>query len=664
MEAENFFLKSNAYFRELREIRSLKENIGEEVCTYPFSWQELRCGRLTDTARWREWFDAKGARAFQGILILLTIREPACLCIPAWIDCGGAFIHGGDYRTLPWVRGGGGDSELCARAEAFLEAHLQDFLDTREWRQFFKLCVQLLEDLSLGEEWKERIVCRELSDQQATVQERFYDTILHEDNSSRLYRNLFSRLETAGKQASLEYESELRSQLQLCRQDQVQDALLEEYTDRVRQMKRAPLIAVTGRDESRVREQILPFWEEVLAGGRYFYNGSSALMLSEEEEEDGKNWYRLLDKAGEEAGQFQEKMNQLLSEVHGSILETGELLKRRVQETELRLQKMQKSLKKRNREIDRLASRKSEWIVFLDSVSGGRYRLAIWQNRLAKKVEGFCGEQDLPVLGGNRNVEEIVGLYDSFIKKKLTELRQRNDIYNEQKEKNNQDKRRIALMETGVASLSKMVEICMGKAERDSVDWEELETASPERLAEVLGDVRRRFQIRTAWTALRCCGGDEQDGDGAGSAGDSQESAADGQKSAGDGAGSAADGQESAADGAGEGSGLLLCGFEELFRRYYRGEQEIDSLDLLVVLDADNIPAEDGILLANFAKRMILLRGDGTWKGGGNNGIRRLLTQKHEIGEMQQKVYCRTETLWDMANEVLSGQIHQERRSL
>ena len=39
MEAENFFLKSNAYFRELREIRSLKENIGEEVCTYPFSWQ-------------------------------------------------------------------------------------------------------------------------------------------------------------------------------------------------------------------------------------------------------------------------------------------------------------------------------------------------------------------------------------------------------------------------------------------------------------------------------------------------------------------------------------------------------------------------------------------------------------------------------------------------
>lgn len=202
----------------------------------------------------------------------------------------------------------------------------------------------------------------------------------------------------------------------------------------------------------------------------------------------------------------------------------------------------------------------------------------------------------------------------------------------------------------------------MGKAERDSVDWEELETATPERLAEVLGDVRRRFQIRTAWTALRCCGesaedsrepaGEEQEyaGDGAGSASDSQESAADGQKSAG--------------DGAGEGSGLLLCGFEELFRRYYRGEQEIDSLDLLIVLDADSIPAEDGILLANFAKRMILLRGDGTWKGGGNNGIRRLLTQKHEIGEMQQKVYCRTETLWDMANEVLSGQIHQERRSL
>lgn len=621
MEADNFFLKSNAYFKELREVRSIKEDPGKEVCDYPFSWQELRSGKLADIGRWQEWFEETGAQSFQGILINLKIRGSACLCIPAWIDRGGGFIHGGDYRTLPWVRDEGEDGGLCVKAEKFLEIHLQDFLDTGEWRQFFKLCAQMLEDLSLGEEWKKNIVCRRLSDQQAGLQERFYDTILQEDNSSRLYRNLFYRIEFAGKRASQEYENELRSQLQIFRQEQVQDALLREYIDRVKQMNRPPLVAVAGRDESWVREQIVPFWEEIMSGGRYFYNGAAARALPEQDDE--KTWHRLFDKAGTDASEFKEKMEQVLNELQGSVQETKDMLERRVQETEARLQKMKKSLDKRNREIDRIVNRKNEWIIFLDSVSGGRYRLGIWQSRLAKKIEGFCEEQDLPVLGSNRNVQEIVGLYDSYIKKRLIALRKRNDIYNEHKEKNNQNKRKITVMETGLDSMCKMVEISMGRAERDSVDWKRLETVSPARLEEVLKDVCRKFQIRAAWMALHCYGKHEKDV---------------GEREA-----------------AGDASGLIICDCEELLRRYYRGEQQIDSLDLLIILDADNIPVEDGILLGNFTKRMILLKGNRRWKGGGNNGIRRLLIPKLEIGEKQQEVYCRVETLWDMANEVLSG---------
>ena len=60
-------------------------------------------------------------------------------------------------------------------------------------------------------------------------------------------------------------------------------------------------------------------------------------------------------------------------------------------------------------------------------------------------------------------------------------------------------------------------------------------------------------------------------------------------------------------------------------------------------------------MLGNFARRMILLKGAKRWKGGVADGIRRLLMQKLELGEKQQEVYCRIETLWDMANELLTG---------
>ena len=621
MEAESFFLKSNVYFKELKEIRSIHEDAAKEVCTYPFSWQELRSGRLFDTESWKEQFKEAGAQSFQGILILLPLKDSASLCIPAWIDRNGAFIHGGDYRTLPWIRGQEEDGGFYGRAEAFLETHLQDFLDTREWRQFFKLCVQLFESLNLGGEWKEHIVCRKLSDHQDGVQEQFYDTILHENNSNRLYRNLFYRIESLGKRSSMEYESELRGQLQICEQGQEQELLLGEYIQSVKKMKRAPLIAVTGRDESRVRGQILPFWEEVTSKDRYSHSDSDFLMITEEDDE--KDWYRLLEKAESEADKFKEKMDLLLNEVQGSIQETKAEIKRQVQETEVRLQKMKKSLRKRNREIDRAVSRKNEWIVFLDSVSGGRYKLSIWQKRLAIKVEGFCEEQDLPVLGSNRDVQEIVEVYDSYIKKMLVALRKRNDIYNEHKEKNNQNKKRIDILETSLPAMSKMVEISMGKAERDTVDWEALETAPPLRLEQTLKGVCRKFQLKTAWTAFRYCKCSQKDEENTAYPRNNSE--------------------------------IILCDFQEFVRRFYSRKQGIDSLDLLIMLDADNVPVEDGILLANFTRHMILLKGDKRWKGGVADGIRRLLMQKLELGEKQQEVYCRTQTLWDMANELLTG---------
>lgn len=621
MEAESFFLKSNVYFKELKEIRSIHEDAAKEVCTYPFSWQELRSGRLFDTESWKEQFKEAGAQSFQGILILLPLKDSASLCIPAWIDRNGAFIHGGDYRTLPWIRGQEEDGGFYGRAEAFLETHLQDFLDTREWRQFFKLCVQLFESLNLGGEWKEHIVCRKLSDHQDGVQEQFYDTILHENNSNRLYRNLFYRIESLGKRSAMEYESELRGQLQICEQGQEEELLLGEYIQSVKKMKRAPLIAVTGRNESWVRGKILPFWEEVTSKDQYSHSDSGFLMMPEEEDE--KEWYRLLEKAESKGNEFKEKMDLLLNEVQGSIQEAKADLKRRVQETEERLQKMEKSLRKRNGEIDRAVSRKNEWIIFLDSVSGGRYKLRIWQKRLAKKVEGFCEEQDLPVLGSNRDVQEIVEVYDTYIKKMLQGLRKRNDIYNEQKEKNSQNKKRIDILETSLPAMSKMVEISMGKAERDTVDWEALETASPWQLEQILKDVCRKFQLKTAWTAFRYCKCSQNDGENTAYSPDNSE--------------------------------IILCDFQEFSRRFYGGTQGIDSLDLLIILDADNIPVEDGILLGNFARRMILLKGAKRWKGGVADGIRRLLMQKLELGEKQQEVYCRIETLWDMANELLTG---------
>ena len=104
MEAESFFLKSNVYFKELKEIRSIQEDAAKEVCTYPFSWQELRSGRLLDTESWKEQFEEAGAQSFQGILILLPVKDSASLCIPAWIDRSGAFIqitglfHGSEGR--------------------------------------------------------------------------------------------------------------------------------------------------------------------------------------------------------------------------------------------------------------------------------------------------------------------------------------------------------------------------------------------------------------------------------------------------------------------------------------------------------------------------------------------------------------------------------------
>lgn len=620
MEAESFFLKSNVYFKELKEIRSIQEDAAKEVCTYPFSWQELRSGRLLDTESWKEQFEEAGAQSFQGILILLPVKDSASLCIPAWIDRSGAFIHGGDYRTLPWIRGQETDSGLYGRSEAFLETHLQDFLDTREWRQFFKLCVQLFESLNPGGEWKEHIVCSKLCDQQ-DGQEQFYDTILHENNSNRLYRNLFYRIESLGKRSAMEYESELRGQLQICEQGQEQDLLLEEYIQSVKTMKRAPLIAVTGKDESWVRGQILPFWEEVTSKDRYTYSDSDFLMIPKEENE--KEWYRLLEKAESEGSEFKEKMDLLLNEVQGSIQETKAGLERRVRETEERLQRMKKNLRKRNREIDRTVSRKNEWIIFLDSVSGGRYKLGIWKKRLAKKVEEFCEAQDMPVLGSNRDIQEIVEIYDAYIKKMLQALRKRNDIYNEHKEKNNQNKKRIDILETSLPAMRKMVELSMGTAERNTVDWEALETASPWQLEQILKDVCRKFQLKTAWTAFRYCKCSRNDGENTAYNPDSSE--------------------------------IILCDFQKFSRRFYSATQGIDSLDLLIILDADNVPVEDGILLANFAKRMILLKGDKRWKGGVADGIRRVLMQRLELGEKQQEVYCRTETLWDMANELLFG---------
>ena len=79
MEAESFFLKSNVYFKELKEIRSIHEDAAKEDCTYPFSWQELRSGRLFDTESWKVQFKEAGGKFFKGILILLRLKDSATL---------------------------------------------------------------------------------------------------------------------------------------------------------------------------------------------------------------------------------------------------------------------------------------------------------------------------------------------------------------------------------------------------------------------------------------------------------------------------------------------------------------------------------------------------------------------------------------------------------
>ena len=616
MEAENFFLKSNVYFRELKKIRDVQKDAAKEDCSYPFSWQELQSGKLEDISHWQACFEETGTHSYQVILAFLPVKggqKSIVLCIPIWIDRSGAFIHGGDFRTLPWVQGQGQkDTEIHRKAEAFMKTYLQAFLDTREWRQFFKLCVQLFESLEPEGDWKENIVFRRLEIQEEEVQEYIYDAILHESSSNRLYRNLFFGMESLGSQSDLEYVSELRGHLEVFEQAEEQELLLAEYIQSVKQMKRAPLIAVLGKEQSQAQSRLLTFWEELMLSDKYPYELSFFDQMELEEE---SSEYRLFEKAESETREFRAEMDQLLTEVQGSIQETKTALEHRISKTEKRLQKMEEGLQKENREIDRVARRKNEWSVFLDSVSGGRYKLGIWKKSLARKMENFYEEQDLPVIGDKREAEEILEAHDCYMKELLLVLRKQNDIYNEYKQKNSRNKERLEILETSLPAMRKMVEKSLGVTERDRVDWEALKLLESAELEKILKEVYRKFQYKTTWFAFRYCGCSHSENN----------------------------------------PGIILCDYQEFSRRFYRGRQEFDSLDLLIILDADNVPVEDGIWLGNFARRMILLRGDKRWKGGVAEGIRRLLMQKLELGEKQQEVYCRIETLWDMANVLLFG---------
>lgn len=618
METNSFFLRANAYFKELRRIRRIREDAGKP-CPYPVSWQELCRGRLSDTDAWGTYFQAAGAKTCQGLLILLPLKASVQLCVPTWIDGGGAFIHGGDYRTLPWVTGPETEDGVRRRAEAFLEAQTDALLETREWTQFFRLCSALFEYMDLGTDWKEHIVCLGLSGEQEDSREQFYDTVLQENSSNRLYRSIFYRLESLGTADSEQCENELRGQMQLCGQGEEREFLLGEYIQYIKEVKRPPVMAVAGRDREYTLSRILPFWEEVTREDTRS-PGVSYPLGEEDLEEEKAAWYVRLRRAESKNAQMKEKMDTLMGAMRGSIRKTKEELQREILQSEERIGELETELRERNRQIDRTVGRKNEWIVFLDSVSGGRYKLSLWKNSLARRVEDFCDEQDAAVLEDCRDTDRIVELYDEYIKELLTELRKRNDKCSGYKEKNIQDKRQAEILETGLASIRKMAEAALGKEEADSVDWEALETASEPMLREAFSDLRGKLQIRTAWIAhqyCRCCRGE----DGSGEA-------------------------------PGEENSLILCDIGELSESFRLGKQERDSLDLLVILNADDIAAEDGIPMGNFASRMALFQGDRRWKGGVADGVKRLLLHRLELDD-QQEVYCRADTLWDVANKLL-----------